>query len=298
MCAAVHFNGANYIASCGITTSSSPLTVFARARLYDRDFNPVTNWVNVFTTKNGKIPAGPILAWDGTKYLAVTTRGTWNPTTGDFNDGAIITRFLTPPVKSDLTVYVEGAAGGLVKSMPAGINCGNWITGPTACTATFKPQATVKLTPKGKGAIFAGWSGACEAKLPCIVTMESQKAVVATFTSDPTIAVTPGVWNFGKVKTTAAKPVTQVFTITNKPKKGSADLNISAITIDSATGDFDLALGSCGSLTDITIKSTKSCTFKVTFKPTATGSQSAAITIANDDPDNLSKTITVSGAGK
>jgi hypothetical protein len=75
-----------------------------------------------------------------------------------------------------LTVAKIGHGAGTVSSTPAGIACG-----PT-CSASFSKGMTVSLaTAADVGSIFAGWSGACTGTGPCTVTMDSGKAVTATF---------------------------------------------------------------------------------------------------------------------
>ena len=179
ICSVMHFDGTNYIAVCDMIASPSPLVVFAKGRLYDAAFKPVTNWTNIFSTKNGEVPIGPTVHWnDSQKYLALATRAVYDSVNDRFANGTVIAKFLSPPLKPDLTVDVEG--NGLVTSGPAGIKCANGSTG--ACTATFKPHAVVKLTPKAaRGSVFSGWSGACAGASTCTLTMNNRKSVVATF---------------------------------------------------------------------------------------------------------------------
>lgn len=74
----------------------------------------------------------------------------------------------------ELTVQVVGS--GLVSSSPAGISCA-----PT-CSASFASGSVVKLTARaGKGAFFAGWSGACTGSGTCKLTMSANESLTATF---------------------------------------------------------------------------------------------------------------------
>ena len=76
------------------------------------------------------------------------------------------------------TLSVTVVGDGTVTSNPAGIDCG------TTCSAGFSAGTAVTLiaTPV-TGAVFSGWQGACSGLDPCIVTMDANNAVTATFTS-------------------------------------------------------------------------------------------------------------------
>ncbi len=76
-----------------------------------------------------------------------------------------------------LTVAISGTGTGVVTSSPTGINCG------ADCSEPYNPNVVVNLaaTPF-QGSVFDSWSGACaEQGNPCAVTMNSAKAVGATF---------------------------------------------------------------------------------------------------------------------
>ena len=67
------------------------------------------------------------------------------------------------------------AGNGNVTSNPPGITCG------ATCSADFPKGAVVTLTPSGAG--FAGWSGGCTGTDACVVTINANTAVTATFTA-------------------------------------------------------------------------------------------------------------------
>ncbi len=84
----------------------------------------------------------------------------------------------------DLSVTVGGDGDGTVTSSPAGINC------PSDCTEPYDPSTDVTLTATPDGtSIFAGWSGAACTSNPtpeqCVVTMDADKTVIATFDLGP-----------------------------------------------------------------------------------------------------------------
>ncbi len=77
---------------------------------------------------------------------------------------------------AQVMLSVTTTAGGIVTTLPGGIDCG------TRCTAGFAPGAYVNIvaTPN-HGYRFAGWSGACSGASTCDVTMTGNMAVQATF---------------------------------------------------------------------------------------------------------------------
>jgi outer membrane protein assembly factor BamB len=85
-----------------------------------------------------------------------------------------------------LTVINSGAGIGVVSSSPSGINCGS------TCSASFTSGTSVTLTATPDAySTLADWAGACSgAQTNCQMTMDSDKAVTATFTTkdvtDPT----------------------------------------------------------------------------------------------------------------
>jgi len=76
-----------------------------------------------------------------------------------------------------LTVAASGTGTGVVLSVPAGISCG------ADCSEPYNPNVVVSLTASpSQGSAFDSWSGACAGQgNPCAVTMNSAKAVGATF---------------------------------------------------------------------------------------------------------------------
>jgi hypothetical protein len=70
------------------------------------------------------------------------------------------------------------SAGGTIKSVPPGIDCG----GDAGCRAAFKRNISVKLTPSAlKGYAFGGWSGDCSGTGGCSVSMAVSRTVSAAF---------------------------------------------------------------------------------------------------------------------
>ncbi|CAK0769433.1 exported hypothetical protein [Gammaproteobacteria bacterium] len=93
------------------------------------------------------------------------------------------------PISYSLIIVKSG--DGTVTSNPAGINCG------TDCTENYAPGASVTLTATpGTGSVF-NWTGACTGTSTCVITMNTDKTVTATFTPLPAapVIVSTGVGN-------------------------------------------------------------------------------------------------------
>lgn len=82
--------------------------------------------------------------------------------------------------KYTLFVTTEGIGTGTVTSFPAGIDCG------AACSADFGEGTSVTLTgTPDAGSALDGWSGAdCQGNGNCMVTMDQDTTVTATFNPD------------------------------------------------------------------------------------------------------------------
>jgi hypothetical protein len=89
---------------------------------------------------------------------------------------------LTSPA---LDVTSAGTGAGYVDSSPAGIDCGQGVTGHAACATSYSYGTSVTLTahPDSATSDFAGFSGGgCSGTDPCTVTMDQARTVTATFT--------------------------------------------------------------------------------------------------------------------
>jgi hypothetical protein len=77
-----------------------------------------------------------------------------------------------------LGVSVWGTGGGTVMSGIGAIKC------PSACAASIElgRQVTLYATPTA-GSSFAGWSGDCTGKAPCVLQMTASRNVTAMFTT-------------------------------------------------------------------------------------------------------------------
>jgi uncharacterized repeat protein (TIGR02543 family) len=93
---------------------------------------------------------------------------------------APVTTSGSPSVPTSYTLNVANSGGGIVTSLPVGINCGS------SCSASFDPGISVTLTAvANSGYTFTGWSGACTGTGTCANTMSAARSVTAAFTQNP-----------------------------------------------------------------------------------------------------------------
>jgi hypothetical protein len=91
------------------------------------------------------------------------------------------------PMNPTLSVSKAGAGSGTVSSNPAGISCG------LTCSSIFNFNTVVTLSAvSAPGSTFTGWSGSgCSGTGTCMVTMDTARSVLATFTLNPSLYVKP-----------------------------------------------------------------------------------------------------------
>jgi photosystem II stability/assembly factor-like uncharacterized protein len=214
------------------------------------------------------------LAIDPTN-ASIMYAGTW---------GGVFKSF--PPGSLSLNVFKSGTGDGSVTSDPSGIDCGS------TCAGTYEEGTSVTLTATpSPGSMFTGWSGACSGTGNCVVTMDNNKSVTATFNLPGqlgvNISVAPGSLDFGVVN--VGQSSKQTITITNQanstaPLIGSVGPLSAPFSVVSGGGAFNLAAG-------------QSLTVTVQFSPTTAGSASATLSIAHNatnqsNPTNVSLTGT------
>ncbi len=90
---------------------------------------------------------------------------------------------------STLSVSTAGMGSGTVTSSPFGISC---TTGSLLnCAKNFLKEVSVSLQATAKrGSVFAGWTGACAGPGNCLVSMETDKSVSASFDMLPSFLLT------------------------------------------------------------------------------------------------------------
>ena len=110
-----------------------------------------------------------------TYYLAVTaydTSGNESP----YSEEIFIKKM---PSNYTLTVNKGGTCTGIVTSDPAGINCGS------DCDEVYYSGTVIKLIAiPDTNSSFSGWSGGCSGKGQCILTINTDTIVTATFNAE------------------------------------------------------------------------------------------------------------------
>jgi hypothetical protein len=172
-------------------------------------------------SETGNVSGLRSLAFDGRILVAV----------GDGGKIMVSSPALVGEVK--LVIEKDGNGTGTVTSSPSKINCGS------ACSANFTTNSVVTLTATPDPfSTFTGWSGGgCSGTGPCVVTMDSEKNVAASFiksavTGKITTEVngqTAGVGNANifVVKLSTTTDGNGNFTLTNLPS-GNYTLVVSA----------------------------------------------------------------------
>jgi hypothetical protein len=188
-----------------------------------------------------------------------------------------------PVVDTDhtLSVSVTGGGTGTVTSQPDGIEL---TTGDSTATADFTTgtQVTLTATPLGDS-VFTGWSGACTGTNECVVTMDADRSVTATFampTGDGT-TVTVSVAQGSDDATEYLE-----FVNANYPE-GSVDLT--STDLDLA---FDLATNAAGGPRGATVNGLR---FQNVAIPDGATITSASITFTRHSPGAGTVTLTFEG---
>jgi subtilisin family serine protease len=146
------------------------------------------------------VPGGGYASWHGTSMATPHVAGAWalkkqqaptasvdsiladfratGVTVNDTRTGGSVTGMkridFVAPATYTLTVTHNG--NGTVTSAPVGIDCG------VTCAAPFAAATAVTLTAAPvNGYQFAGWGGACSGTESCVVTMNANASVSATF---------------------------------------------------------------------------------------------------------------------
>jgi hypothetical protein len=106
---------------------------------------------------------------NGTTYTCIVTA------CNNYGEGPPSPPIQLPPAASyTLSVSTSGTGSGTVTSSPSG--CGSTCTVASGTTVTLTAAAATNST-------FSGWSGACSGTGSCMVTMNSNQVVTATFTA-------------------------------------------------------------------------------------------------------------------
>jgi hypothetical protein len=167
----------------GITSSTpEPLGALTAAVTYLSG----TNWL---TTDINQGDGAVVIVEPSTTDLAP---GTYEATltitsSRDFVPAELLVRYVVTPRPKRLTITGAGNGSGDITLNELDANCtivaGN-ATGTCSPLAPHGSQLTLSAGPI-QGSTFAGWSGACTGTGPCVLNMDQDRAVTATFTLVP-----------------------------------------------------------------------------------------------------------------
>lgn len=159
-------------------------------------------------------------------------------------------------------------------------NCGVSLAAGASCTIS------ITCTPSASGALSANLGVNFPSPEPQQSVALSCAGVVPTA---PQATLTPASADFGSLASGATSPE-QTFTLTNP---GNATLSISGIALVGANAsDFAIATNTCGEV----LAASASCSIAITFMPSATGSFSATLSIA-DNATGSPQTSALTGTG-
>ena len=104
--------------------------------------------------------------------------GTTTTCTVAMTEARSVTATFAPLPAAQFTLTVSVTGSGTVTSSPAGISCGS------DCTESYASSTSVTLTATAEnGFQFSSWGGACSGSGACVVAMNMNQAVTATFRS-------------------------------------------------------------------------------------------------------------------
>jgi hypothetical protein len=149
-----------------------------------------------------------------------------------------------------LTVSGGGTGSGSVTSSPSGISC-SISSGVAfgACAVSFPQNAVVTLsvTPTG-GSTFTGWSNACTGTGSCVVTLDADKGVTASFAAPPpAFAISP---DFAVVAPGANRTLTANLTPVTLTSRNTGIASVSGLTVTGVAQGVTDVVGTNGGSTD------------------------------------------------
>ena len=160
-----------------------------------------------------------------------------------------------------LTTARSGSGGGVVTSVPGGINCG------LDCDELFDHDTPVTLTAVEDGtSSFVGWSEAtCPGTGTCVVTMLGARGVSATFERDKTLSVAIGGNGDGAVSSSPGAIMTPSVTSDTYTHDTVVTLTASVNATTSLFGGWGGACSGAGTATTCDVRMDQARTVTATF---------------------------------
>jgi hypothetical protein len=113
---------------------------------------------------------------------------------------------------ANLSVTLQGNGSGVIHSTTLDITCSSGT-----CSQDYPFNSIINLTPiAADHSLFSGWSGHCTgSSIPCTVTMDQSRSVLATFSINPAEAVwiDPGTNYYNSISAAYQAPISGVTSI-------------------------------------------------------------------------------------
>jgi len=251
-------------ASCTITVSFTPAATGARAATLTVTDNSTTGTTQIIPLAGTAVAtASPAVSLSATSLTF--TSGTPQIVTVTNTGGSVVTLSGVTITGANASVFADNSTA-----------CGTSIAVGGAC------NISVTFVPAGASGTFAATLNIADnvTGSPQTVSLSGTTAPVATF-SPTSLTLTEGTLS----TTSASSPIT----LTNS---GTATMTGIAVTITGASSSNFGQTNTCGS----TLTSGSSCTINVTFTPTASGSVSANVSVA-DSAAGSPQTVALTGNG-
>lgn len=110
--------------------------------------------------------------------------GSWTVYQDCATDQACLNNYCNSYIEYNITASLSGLGSGTITASPSGINCEN------DCSESYPLGTSVTLTATAnEGSAFTGWSGDCTGTAKCVLTMNANKLVTASFSITYTLNV-------------------------------------------------------------------------------------------------------------
>ena len=259
--------------TCTVTFTFTPQSAGALAATFSiHDLNHPDTPLTVALSGNGTAVTVP------QPVLTPATIDFGSPTVG--TTSAAQTATLKNAGTAPLTISSVGFFGTNTSSFSQTNNCGSSLAAGASCSIA------ITCTPAAAGTLSANLGANFPSPLP-------QQSIALTCTgaapAAPQAALTPATTNFGNV-TTGTTSASQTFALANA---GNAALAISSVSLGGANASvFAIASNTCGT----SLAASSSCTISITFTPTAVGSATATLSVA-DNASGSPQTSSLTGTG-
>jgi sugar lactone lactonase YvrE len=260
-------------ASCSIAINCDPVIVETLTATFVAEFVGTGTQQGISLTCNGTAAAGgpqPVLTPATLNFGSLPVGTTSTAKTATLSN--------TGGVPQGISSF--GFFGPNTSSFSQTNNCGISLAAGASCTIS------ITCTPSASGALGANLG----VNFP---SPEPQESVALSCTgavaAAPQATLTPASADFGSLASGTTSPA-QTFTLSNP---GNATLSISGITLAGTNAsDFAIATNTCGE----SLAASASCSIAITFTPSATGSFSATLSVA-DNAAGSPQTSALTGTG-